>query len=297
MTGPTVYIQCKFTHTHTHTHTHPHTHPHTPPHTPPPPPPYTLSMFGRWARSRNLSADGGHWAGWPISSWWMVDRHRFLSFTSSSQLAILDRSLLTTSIQRSVVPPGFLFLPCGRHFSTCRCGRWSGILWRWPNRCSRLTCCFHTAVNGTCDASHSRSAPWLLCAQVFEWRKQSTCGYHQCATHHWPHLHDKPSFSQQHSSSLLFLLDQHGEYLLSLSRCTRIPWDRGWPASITLPSFGQVVLIYLTFRSKSFVRYVRVLLEMCLLSLFGDSLLTFQQPCFQKTLWTRESQPHQSPFQ
>ena len=49
----------------------------------------------------------------------MVDRHRFLSFTSSSQLAILDRSLLTTSIQHSGVPPGFLFLPCGRHFSTC----------------------------------------------------------------------------------------------------------------------------------------------------------------------------------
>ena len=49
----------------------------------------------------------------------MVDHHRFLSFTSSSQLSILDRSLLTTSIQHSGILPGFLFLPCGRHFSTC----------------------------------------------------------------------------------------------------------------------------------------------------------------------------------
>ena len=63
-------------------------------------------------------------------SWWIADRHWALSFTRSSQLVILDRSLLTTSIQRSEVPPGFLFLPRGRHFSTCRCGRWAGILWR-----------------------------------------------------------------------------------------------------------------------------------------------------------------------
>ena len=39
--------------------------------------------------------------------------------------------------------------------------------WRAPG------CCFHTAVNSTCDVSHCRPAPWLLCAKVFEWRKQS----------------------------------------------------------------------------------------------------------------------------
>ena len=69
-----------------------------------------LSMVGCWARSRHQHQAGAdELAG--RHSWWTIDRHWFLSFTSSSQLSILDRSLWMISIQRSGVPLGFLFLP------------------------------------------------------------------------------------------------------------------------------------------------------------------------------------------
>ena len=59
----------------------------------------------------------------------------------------------------SPLRPGLCFLPCGQHLWTCFCGRFSGILWRWPNHCNRLWCsCSSTSTSPV----SSRMSAFLL---------------------------------------------------------------------------------------------------------------------------------------
>ena len=94
----------------------------------------------------------------------MAIRHCSLSFTASCQLVIPERSLLMTSIHHKVVPPGFLFLPCGLHFISCFCGQWSGILCRWPNH--RTLLCLNCSSNGNFPVSFRMSSFFLLSHRV-----------------------------------------------------------------------------------------------------------------------------------
>ena len=96
---------CTHTHTNTHTCTHTHMHTHAPL-----PPPYTLSIKDVGQDPEN---DAGAQCQVPV--WCMTAHHAFLSFTVFCQLGTPTRSLLTTSIQCSGVPPGLLLFPCGLH--------------------------------------------------------------------------------------------------------------------------------------------------------------------------------------
>ena len=53
-----------------------------------------------------------------------------------SLFGISARSLFSKSTHLNCVPPGVLLFPSDLHLSTCFCVRWSGILCKWPNRCS-----------------------------------------------------------------------------------------------------------------------------------------------------------------
>ena len=77
----------------------------------------------------------------------MTDNHAYLSFTVSCQLGTPTRSLLTTSIQCSRVPPGLLLSPCGLHLRGCFWVQWSGICCTWPSHCSCL--CFSMSTSPT----------------------------------------------------------------------------------------------------------------------------------------------------